>query len=67
MAELTRAEKAERYDALQAAISFKIETYEHRKREAETNASEPTIFRTYHKGAADAYADIIQTLKDFTN
>ena len=63
MIKLTNAEKAARYDALQAAIKFTIEIY--RKR-VEDNCKESKIagmLGAYHKGLADGFKLALEDLE----
>ena len=68
MARLTKEEKADRYDALQAAIEINIKTYKSRIKETEeryTNRAD--AIATYNKGLHDAYVDMAADLSAFTN
>lgn len=68
MARLTKEEKADRYDALQAAIEINIETYKSRIKETEeryTNRAD--AIATYNKGLHDAYVDMVADLSMLTN
>ena len=56
---LTKAEKAERYDALQAAIRFMAKQYRTRRTEClqryEAYGADTGVLGAYNKGMADAY------------
>lgn len=67
MAILTTKEKADRYDALQAAIENTIEIYRRRQHDAKKKYKDASIIEAYNKGLADAYEATIQTLKRFMN
>lgn len=68
MARLTTEEKANRYDALQAAIEINIKTYKSRIKETEeryTNRAD--TIAAYNKGLHDAYVDMAADLAALTN
>ena len=67
MAILTTKEKANRYDALQAAIEDTIEIYRRRQHDAKKDYKDASIIGAYTKGLADAYEATIQTLERFIN
>ena len=67
MAILTTREKAARYDALQVAIDFTIDTYKRRYNDAEKKYTDATIIGAYNKGMADAYKETLETLRRFKN
>ena len=67
MARLTKEEKADRYDALQAAIEINIKIYKSRIEETEkryTNRAD--VIATYNKGLHDAYVDMAADLLALT-
>ena len=67
MAKLTEREKAARYEALQAAIDIMIDIYKRREQDAKAKYTDATIIGAYNKGLADAYKEIVKTLRDFKN
>lgn len=60
---ITTREKAKRYDAIQSALKFHIDTYSQRKREALNRYRDTDVIGAYNKGMADAYRDMLQTLR----
>ena len=66
---LTKAEKAARYDALQAAIRYKAKQYRARRTEClqryEIYGADTGVLGAYNKGMADAFevmADVLERL-----
>ena len=64
---LTKAEKAARYDALQAAIRYMAKQYRTRRTEClrayEAYGAKTGVLSAYNKGLADAYGQMIETLE----
>lgn len=64
---LTKAEKAARYDALQAAIRFTAKAYQARRTEClrnyEAYGADTGIIAAYNKGMADAYEVFAEALE----
>ena len=73
MARLTTEEKANRYDALQAAIEINIKTYKSRQQDAQNRYDKGTVcdrvdmIAAYNKGIADTCEDVLTMLAAFTN
>ena len=67
MAKLIEREKAARYEALQAAIDIMIDIYKRREQDAKAKYTDATIIGAYNKGLADAYKEIVKTLRGFKN
>ncbi len=67
MITLTTKEKADRYDALQAAIRFTAENYRARRMEClrnyEAYGADVSILGSYNKGMADAYESVLGNLE----
>lgn len=68
MIRLTQKEKADRFDALQAAINLTIANYAARKRTEEQaaarfNAVENNSLYALHMGEASVYGAVIEDLK----
>ncbi len=65
MSSLTVKEKAKRYDALQVAIKYTVETLQKQRKDCENRyQTQPAgdIIGAYSKGMADACESMIQTL-----
>ena len=66
MIHLAKEEKADRFDALQAAIRFALETYLTRQTEClrnyEAYGADTGILGAYNKGMADAYGQMAEML-----
>ena len=64
---LTKAEKAARYDALQAAIRYMAKQYRTRRTEClqryETYGTDAGLLGAYSKGMADAYELVAEVLE----
>lgn len=63
---LTAKEKAERYDALQVAIKFKLELYVKRRDDFNMQyreAQELGVIGSYSKGQSDAFALVVDDLR----
>ena len=64
---LTKAEKAARYDALQAAIRYMAKQYRSRRTEClqryEACGADPTTLGAYNKGMGDAYELVAEILE----
>ena len=64
---LTKAEKAARYDALQAAIRFMEKQYRTRRTEClrkyEAYGADTGVLGAYNKGMADAYEVMAEVLE----
>lgn len=63
---MTNREKAERYDALMAAIKFKLECYRRRQRGHDRQyqvAQTLGLIGAYNKGLSDAYCHVIADLE----
>lgn len=73
MSKLTNKEKAERYDALQVAIEFQLETCKRREKEARENYNKSALYdgidiiAAYNKGLAIAFDETIKILTAFIN
>ncbi len=73
MARLTKEEKADRYDALQAAIEINIKTYKSRQQDAQNRYDKRTVcgsvdmISAYNKGIADTCESVLTMLAAFTN
>lgn len=60
---LTTREKANRYDALQSAISTYIGIFRHREREAESQSAYDNMIGVYNKGQHDAYRSVLEVIE----
>lgn len=64
---LTKAEKAARYDALQAAIRFMAKQYRTRRTEClqkyEAYGADTSVLGAYNKGMADSYEVMAEVLE----
>ena len=60
---LTDKEKADRFDALQAAFKHTKQMYEKRREDAEKRYKEATVIGAYNKGLSDGYGYIIDDLE----
>ena len=63
---LTAKEKADRYDALQVAIKFRLELYVKRRdnfNKQYREAQELGLIGSYTKGQADAFALVVEDLR----
>ena len=71
MIQLTQKEKADRFDALQAAFSLAHSNYTKRKTDAENRYEKSTglgvsPIGAYNKGLADGYLSILADLERWT-
>ena len=70
MSTLTMKERADRFDALQAAIRFALKTYLTRRTEClrnyEAYGADTDILGAYNKGMADAYGQMAEMLGRWT-
>lgn len=63
MIKLTQKEKADRFDALQAAFEITKDHYTRRKEESEKKAERTDLIGAYNKGIADTCSGILQDLE----
>ena len=63
MIKLTKEEKAERYDALQAAIKFTIEIYRKRVEDNYKEAKTAGMLGAYNEGLADGFKFALEDLE----
>lgn len=70
MIHLTKEEKADRFDALQAAICLTLKIYLTRRTEClrnyEAYGADTGILGAYNKGMADAYGQMAEMLERWT-
>lgn len=63
MIHLTEKEKADRFDALQAAFQFTKDKYNARQIEAAKRYKGGDVISAYYNGLSDAYIDFIEDLE----
>lgn len=67
MIQLTNKEKAERWDALQAAIRYTAKAYRTRRAECQKNyeayGADTGVIGAYNKGLADAFGQVAEMLE----
>ena len=68
---LTKAEKAARYDGLQAAIRFTAQAYRTRRTEClrnyEAYGADTGVIAAYNKGMADAFGIFLEALERWSD
>lgn len=63
MIKLTKDEKASRYDALQTAIKYTIESYKRRREDADKRYTDASVIGAYNKGLSDGFGYILNDLE----